>query len=49
MGTQTATDTKPKWTKEEQAKIDEALREAALAEEIERQLREKRWSAAPQS
>ena len=34
------------WTKEEQKKIDEALRQAELEEEIERKLREKRWSAS---
>jgi hypothetical protein len=37
---------KPKWTEDEQKKIDEALRKAELEEEIERKLREKRWSAS---
>lgn len=42
MGNQTSDDKKV-WTKEEQEKIDEALRQAELEEEIERKLREKKW------
>ena len=38
-------DNKIKWSPEEQAKIDEALRAAALESEIEKKLREQRWNA----
>lgn len=36
---------KIKWSPEEQAKINEALRKAALEAEIEKKLREQKWSA----
>lgn len=42
MGNQTSDDKKV-WTKEEQEKIDEALRQAELEAEIEKKLREKKW------
>jgi hypothetical protein len=45
MDNQKGSDKKAKWSAEEQSKIDEALRQAALQAEIEKKLREQRWDA----
>lgn len=47
MGKPKDADKKIEWSPEEQLKIDEALREAALQAEIEKKLREQRWDSPP--